>query len=215
MPPDENTQVETSPETVTQEIQTTETQTQETQTQETQETQTQETPAALTIDDIKLPDGFTPVPDEIKSEFVEILNDAEKTPQQRMEALVGLQSKVMTESVDAIREAWNDQQTKWQEEVKADPVVGGANMTENLAQVSKLIETFGSAETDATKKAAEVEDLRKALDHTGAGNHPAVVRFLFRVAKELNEPTAVQGNPAATTASAASKLFPTMAASGG
>lgn len=198
--------------------QTAEQQTEQTQEQQTEQTseQTQEqeqqteTPAPLTVESFTIPEGMEAAPDEVKQEFVDILNDAEKSPQERAQALVDLQSKLMTQAAEDLRSAWDEQQSAWQKEVEKDPELGGTKMSENLAQVSKLIDTYGSTQSDATKRAEEVDALRKALDYTGAGNHPAIIKFLFRVSKDLSEGGPVSGQPAPTSQSLAQKMFPSM-----
>lgn len=86
-------------------------------------------------------------------------------------------------------EAWNQTQKAWQDAVKADPEIGGNRMQTVLQQCNGLIKEYGGT-------ADEQKALRSALNITGAGNHPAVVRFLSRVAKGLAEPPPVPATDA-------------------
>jgi hypothetical protein len=63
----------------------------------------------------------------------------------------------------------------WRNQTAGDRELGGYNLARNVATAGKAIDKFGGPE------------LRKALDATGAGNHPEVVRFFYRVGKALSE----------------------------
>lgn len=165
-------------------------------------------PEPLTIEALTVPEGMT-LDAEVSTEFLGILNNAELDGKSRAQALLDLQSKVMTQTGEALHSQWRDVQTKWQDEIKADPELGGAKMSENLGEISKLLTSMSMDKEGKHDPKAE-EALRAAFDQTGAGNNPAVVRFLFRVAKQLNEgkpapvPTPAPGGRGAAT------LYPTM-----
>ena len=170
-------------------------------------------PEPLTIESFTIPEDFESS-DEAKTKFVEILNNQELSPPDRAQALIDLQTDVMRQASEKLFDSWRETQAKWQEEVKADPELGGAKMSENLAGISKLFETYGAkADANAETKAAEIEELRKAMDYTGAGNNPTIIRFLHRIAKELNEPSPVSGAPTGQASTPESRIYPTMAKS--
>lgn len=75
-------------------------------------------------------------------------------------------------------EAFAKQVEAWGNEVKADPELG---KPENLALAKKFVDTFGD------------DGLRDLLNSTGMGNHPAVVRALFKAGKAISEDTFVAG----------------------
>lgn len=132
------------------------------------------------------------------------------TSTERAQALVDLQSTVAAEGMQSIADAWNGLQQKWQDEVRADPEMGGAKLEENLGMISNLLQTIvapGGTTVPAEVKA--LEDLRTAMNETGAGNNPHIVRFLFKLAKANREGTVALGNPAPTERSQAERLFPT------
>lgn len=80
------------------------------------------------------------------------------------------------EQVEAIRNGWL-------ESSKTDKEFGGEKLQENLGVAQKALESFGTPE------------LRKLLDDTGMGNHPDVIRFMFRAGKAISEDTFVSGSP--------------------
>lgn len=85
----------------------------------------------------------------------------------------------------AIHDGWQSQQQEWVEKIKADPEIGGANLDSVKQTISKVLDNPQFADPE----------FRKAMDWTGAGNHPAVFRTFYRMAKALSEGTSVAGSP--------------------
>jgi hypothetical protein len=79
---------------------------------------------------------------------------------------------------------WDRTQETWQNEVRALPEFSGGQLEPALGEVAKLVQRYGGVEA------------RKAFDLTGAGNHPAIVQFLFKIAKDINEQEPVSGTAA-------------------
>jgi len=155
-------------------------------------------PAALKAEDykLKLPDGVTAEDPTIKG-FVEAAAEAKVSP----EAAQVLLDKVRPQIEAQLRapyEAWNATQEQWIGEVKADPEIGGSKLDGTVARVAKLMDGYGDP------------GLRQALDMTGAGNHPGLIRFLNKVAVALkvDEGKPVLGQPSQPKLSAAQKMFP-------
>jgi hypothetical protein len=90
---------------------------------------------------------------------------------------------------DANLKTWSDMQKGWQDEVRADPNIGGPKLDASIAA------TRQGAEALLGDKAAQA--LYKALNITGAGNHPDVVRALYTAFSRHAPATGVQGSPAA------------------
>jgi hypothetical protein len=105
--------------------------------------------------------------------------------QKTSQSLIDFYSKAAKESADANAAAWQAQNMKWQEEVKADPEVGGNKLPGVLQTISKLLDI---PELNGPQ-------LRKDLAFTGAGNLPSMVKFLHKVALRLTEGAAVGGAP--------------------
>jgi len=107
-------------------------------------------------------------------------------PQARGQALIDLYGNAVKQARDAGTEAWNNVNKGWTEKTLADPEIGGAKFPAAKATIAKAIDGLGP------NLAAEV---RQALDVTGAGNHPAIVKALHAFASRLTEPGHVSGNP--------------------
>lgn len=153
----------------------------------------------VTADALKIPEGLT-IPDENKTEFLEILN-GDLSPSDRANALIALQAKVMEKAQETDSTAWTKMQEDWQGEVKSDPDVGGAKLQPTLTNIGKLIDEYGSSE------------LRDVFDLTGAGNNVHVIKFLNKIAGKLTEGGHEVGKPVQavdTEAAKAARMFPSM-----
>lgn len=152
---------------------------------------------ALTADALKFPEGYEKN-DEALSKFLEITNGA-KLPVETVQALTDLQADLAKQASEAGSKLWETTQAKWQDEVRADPDIGGQKLEENLSHVAKLIDRISGDQAPA---------VREAFALTGAGNNPALVKFMVKVAKELSEPSPIAGSPANTPRDTASLLYP-------
>jgi hypothetical protein len=84
----------------------------------------------------------------------------------------------------------------WFEASKSDKEFGGDKLEVNLGIAKKALDTFGSPE------------LNKLLVSTGLGNHPELIRMMFKAGKALSEDTFVAGTaPSKSNVSAASVLY--------
>lgn len=170
-------------------------------TSETEETESTEAVAEevtpLTVEDISIPEGME-IPDELRDEFLTVMNDGEMTPKDRAQALIDLQAKAAQEASEAASQAFVTQQQAWQDEVKADPDIGGAKFDATIKGISRLVDQYGT------------DEFVQVMASTGAGNNIHVVKFFHQLAQKLNEPAPVNGAPVATQEDAASRLFPSM-----
>ena len=118
-----------------------------------------------------------------------------------VQAVINTLGPKLVEQMQAPIKAWIDLNEKWVAEVKADPVIGGDKLPvtqETVFQAMALV-----------LKPEEARATREALDLTGAGNNPAVIRLLFNMAKRLVEPGPVKGNaPPEPPKSTAALLYP-------
>lgn len=151
----------------------------------------------LTAEDISFPEGLE-VPDELRDQFLAVVNDGELSPKDRAQALIDLQAKAAQQASETASQQFADQQQQWQDEVRNDPELGGAKFDATIAGISRLVDQYGS------------DEFVQVMAATGAGNNIHVVRFISQLAQKLNEPAAVTGQPVATREDAASRLFPSM-----
>lgn len=154
---------------------------------------------ALTVEALALPEGLT-FEGEQAEKFLGLANELQ-LPKERVESLLGLHSEMLQSAFKQAEtqytEAWEKTQNDWVEAVKAHPEIGGPNLEKSVAEIGKMLDRYGSKEA------------REAFDLTGAGNHPAIVQFLHKLAKQVNEAPPVSGAPPGTAATAdrATRIF--------
>ena len=126
------------------------------------------------------------------------MNDSKMSAADRANGLANLQAEVLKGQSEKAMADWEALNATWQDEVKADPEVGGAKLDTTLASISTLINTHGSPE------------LRQIMDATGAGNNLHVVRFMAKIANLLGEGRPAAGTPSPAAVSIEQKMFPSM-----
>jgi len=157
-----------------------------------------EPPAPFAMDKVKLPEGMKADDASLKG-FGEILANDKLSPLERGQALLDLYADVTKKGGEAATEAWNTVNKEWSDKTLADPEIGGAKWDQSKTTIAKAIDSLGP------NLAAEV---RQALDVTGAGNHPAIVKALHSFAKQLTEGTHIQGNPPSSTPTIKEAFYP-------
>lgn len=165
----------------------------------------------------KLPEGFQlqeGVGDKINATFREA-----GLSQEAGQKLVDLYSNASVEAAKAADAAtqklWADTNKEWRDAVKADPKLG-PRLAEVRTNISRMYDTLVANQVVTPTQMAEIKE---AMDFTGAGNHPAMVRLMDALSVHFNEGTAVKGNnsgpagqarPGAGPASAAHALYPNL-----
>lgn len=139
------------------------------------------------------PEGKTLDPDTLTafSEVAKELNLPQDAAQKVLDKMAPAIAQRQAAQIEQIR-------TDWAEASKADKEFGGDKLDQSLATARKALDTFGSPE------------LRALLNDAGLGNHPEVIRFMFRAGKAISEDTKfVGGKPAPQTKrDTASVLYP-------
>ncbi len=178
--------------------------------QQTQTTQTQTPPATETpASEAKPPEQaaapvvpetyvFTaPEGKEYDPQVLESFSSAAKVAgltqdaaQKLIETMAPAISARQADQVQAIHKGWLDAST-------TDKEFGGEKLAENLGVARKALDTFGTPE------------LRKLLDDTGLGNHPEVLRLMYRTGKAISEDKFVGGNPGPAVSNPLDVLYPT------
>lgn len=140
---------------------------------------------AFDPESLTLPEGFQK--DEAHfAQFTEWAKEA-GINQPQAEKLIGLHAEAVKQLTESTTRAWEEQNNVWINEVKADKELGGANLTTVKQTIAKVLDNPDLSDPK----------FREALDYTGAGNNPAVIRTLYRMAQKLTEGASVAGEPAA------------------
>ena len=116
-----------------------------------------------------------------------------------VKAIVAEMAPLIQEQMDAPIKLWVETNAAWKNEIMSDPEIGGEKFaTHTLPTIQKALDQFGDAK------------IWEALHTTGAGNNPAIVRTLFKMASQLTEATTtpvVNTSPVAVPSRAAA-LYP-------
>lgn len=165
----------------------------------TEETKVEEA-KPIEYTDFKVPDGLT-IDAEKLGAFKAIAAEA-KMPQEVAQKMLDIYTAEFKQITEAPMRAWTALQNTWRDEVKNDPVIGGANLDKNLATVKTGLKNLLGE--DAGK-------FFEALNITGAGNNPEIVRGLLKAAAPHAPATAVNGSPGKGGGkTAGATLYPTM-----
>lgn len=98
--------------------------------------------------------------------------------------LMDLHFKFHQESLEAQQEAWAEINENWVKEAREDKEIGGKKFDTTVDLAKQTITKFGS------------DKFKEALNLTGLGNHPEMIRFLANVAKGFGEDKMISGEAA-------------------
>lgn len=123
----------------------------------------------IDLTSIEMPEGFeldTALAEQAAPVFKELGLD-----QKQAEGLVQFFAQTRLNEVQSATEALTARQEEWRGAIKSE---WGSNYDSNIAVAAKAVALGG-------------DELRQALDETGAGDHPAVVNFFHKVGQQLSE----------------------------
>lgn len=149
--------------------------------------------AEAVVYDLKAPEGI-----EAKSveQFTEVAKEMKLTPADAQK-LVDWYAKTAQAKGQDMAKVWEDTNTGWVNSAKADKEIGGDKFDASVTGAKQALAKFGN------------DGFKEALSLTGMGNHPEMVRFLFKVSKAMAEDKPVTGQTAGEKpASIAKLLFP-------
>lgn len=132
---------------------------------------------------------------ETMSTFAEVARELDLTQdsaQKILDRMAPQMAQRQQAQIEAIRK-------EWVAASQTDAEFGGDKIAENLATARKALDQFGTPE------------LRALLNESGLGNHPEVIRMMYRAGKAISEDTYV-GRAASTGGKPAPKTFADAAA---
>jgi len=145
--------------------------------------------------EFNMPDGVEL--DEAKAaDFSLMAKDASLT-QAQADKFVSLYQKAQADGLEAQQEAWQDQLAAWRDEASSDKEIGGVKFQENIGLAKKGLDVFGN------------DALKEALNTSGMGNHPEIIRMLTKIGTAVSDDSFVFGkNAPQEKRSHADILFP-------
>lgn len=146
--------------------------------------------------DFIAPDGVS-FDGEVMGQFKAMAKDLNLS-QDKAQKVADLGVELVKRTQAAQAQAMQAEIAKWASDSKADKEFGGDKLDENLAGAKSALQQFGSPE------------LQQMLNESGLGNHPEVIRMLYRVNKAVSEDTVLRGQAGKPEQSMAQRLYPGM-----
>jgi hypothetical protein len=127
--------------------------------------------------DFKVPEGFE-IDSEVLEQFTGIAKQLGLT-QEQAQGVVDLQTKLIEKGEatrqEALQNALDEQASRWADEIKNDPELGGAKFEETTRVALRAVQAFAT------------DDLRLLLNESGIGNHPEMVRLFHAIGLAISE----------------------------
>ena len=149
-----------------------------------------------------LPEGMQANPEQMQE--VSTLFREMNLTQEQAQKLVDFHAKHWIGAVDTYEQELNRRVAEWGEQTKADPEFGGIRLNESLTSARRAISKLGGNE------------LEKALNETGAINHPGIFGAFVRMGRLFGEDSFVAGQAAPGAGAAnspsdmAARVYPAM-----
>lgn len=152
----------------------------------------EDAPAELDLSKIEAPEGFEMDEESLKA--AEPLFKELGLNQEQAQKLVGFYAERVAAQSEAAAGAMKETTQTWVSSIKDE---WGDKYDENVSVAAKAVQ-FGG------------DDLRDALNVTGAGNHPAVIKFFHRIGQQLSEDGFEGTKPQASDGDWVKGLYPSM-----
>lgn len=150
-----------------------------------------------TYEDFTLPEGME-VDKELATEFKELAKNRNWSQKEAQE-VVDLQTKAMIRAGEIMTERWASTQKEWRESTENDKEYGRKNLDDTLVFAKEAIKSFGN------------DAFSEVMESTGMGNHPEMLRFLWKVGKSVSEDDILKGGTdTGTPKDLASRIYPNM-----
>lgn len=130
--------------------------------------------------ELTAPDGMT-IDADLLTEATPIFKEAGLSNEQAQAILPAAKSlveKTQQATVQNLIDAGNQQRRAWLDAAKADEQIGGAKWDASLDSAGRALDALGHAEGS---------EFRTALNETGFGNHPEMIRIFARIGEMVGE----------------------------
>jgi hypothetical protein len=138
--------------------------------------------------------------DARRGEFSGALDLLRTDPAAGAQAIVDLHNKAMTEYADHLQReqyrVFNETRRGWQNDVMADPVLGGAGFQTAMGKIAQTRDVLVSSHKPGTDGyQSDVAKMEEFLRVTGAGDHPWFLGMMHRAHRFVGEPGLPPANP--------------------
>ena len=118
--------------------------------------------------DLKAPEGFEELDSTLTDNFVPFAKEA-KLSNEQAQAVVDMYGKGLQSFAAQQQEAWSATLNEWRETSRKDQEIGGVKLDAVVSDARTALNVFGNTA------------LTGVLKDSGLGNHPEVLRFLWKV----------------------------------
>lgn len=110
------------------------------------------------------------------SEIAKELNLPQEAAQKMLDKMAPFMEQRAIQKIEEVK-------TQWANDAVSDKEIGGEKLKENLSVAKKALDQFATPQ------------LRELLEKSGLGNHPEVIRFMYRAGKAISEDRYVGASP--------------------
>lgn len=115
------------------------------------------------------------------------------------QALLERDNTIIVAQMEKQKELLKKTTDGWMAQLKADKEIGGAAFNESAELAKRIVAKYASPE------------LKEALDSTGIGNHPELVRMLVKIGKSMaNDKLVPSGNPPPEPKPIENRVYPNL-----
>lgn len=129
--------------------------------------------ASVEYTDFSLPEGVT-MDEEALAEFIPMAQE-HKLSQADAQKFIDLQAKAVGKFVKSQTDAWADQVAKWTTVAENDAEYGKKDYDKSVMIARSAMRQIGGSKLSA------------ALEETGMGNHPEIIRAFYRMGVAIGE----------------------------
>lgn len=145
--------------------------------------------------DFEMPDGLeldTSLADAFSPKMKELGLD-----QEQAQGLATTMAEWVQANNQSQQDAYSQQLTDWRTEAENDKEYGGDNYEKSVKIANLAITAYGG------------EALKQALDDTGMGNHPELIRAFVNAGKLIQEDEESGGSPPSNESNRVDRMYPT------
>ena len=139
----------------------------------------------------KITDDSSELDPEVVTAFGEVAKELDLPQDAAQKVLDKVAPVIQAKQAKVLEQA----KTDWANDSQADKEFGGENLAENLNIAKTALDAFGS------------KALKSLLHETGFGNHPEIIRFMYKAGKAISEDSYVGNSEGAAGKSNVPKDF--------
>ena len=144
---------------------------------------------------LKITDDSSELDPEVVTAFGEVAKELDLPQDAAQKVLDKVAPVIQAKQAKVLEQVKLD----WANDSQADKEFGGENLAENLNVAKTALDAFGS------------DSLKSLLHETGFGNHPEIIRFMYKAGKAISEDSYVGNSEGAMSQGADPKDFNSIA----